>query len=109
MNFYRTQLISSITTLLLVLCILAPTAVKLSHAIYEHESLQCTEPGAIHVHEIELDCDFQKFKLSTQYYSILVNFETKILPVELIKNSDFYSFLNNYQKLPFALRGPPIS
>ncbi len=109
MNFYRTQLISSITTLLLVLCILAPTALKLSHAIYEHESLQCAEPGAVHVHEIELDCDFQKFKLSTQYYSVPVNFENQAVTVELIKNSDFYTFLNNYQKLPFALRGPPIS
>jgi hypothetical protein len=108
-KFFRAQFISTFTTLLLVLCILAPIAVKLSHAIYEHESLECSEPAAIHVHEIELDCDFQKFKLSTQYYSVPTKFENKIVAVERVKNFNFYTFLSKYQKLHFALRGPPVS
>lgn len=108
-HFFRTQFFASFTTLLLVLSILAPTVVKISHAIYEHESVACTELGEIHVHEMEFDCDFQKFKLTTQFYSLPTKFENKIDFVELVKSADFYTFLSKYQKLHFALRGPPVS
>ena len=109
MTFFRTQFISSITTLLLVLCILAPTAVKLSHAIYEHEGLECTATGAVHVHEIEFDCDFHKFKLSTQYYTVPLKLDVKMVAVKQVHHTDFYISLSKFQKRHFALRGPPIS
>ncbi len=88
--------------------ILAPSAVKLSHALYEHQDVHCDEIGSLHIHKIELDCDFQKFNLSPQQYPIY--FQTQNFSVPPIKVGAIgrYSFLSNYQKLHFALRGPPL-
>lgn len=96
-------------SLLLIAAILSPSILKISHALYEHEEQFCEDNSSVHVHEVEIDCDFQKFQLSPQLYP---NFaKTLELYPDLIKENDlnFYSFLSKYQKLHFTLRGPPIS
>ena len=99
----------SFLSIVLIAAILAPTVIKLSHAIFEHENIECLDVITDHVHKIELDCDFQKFKFSAQTYSIFIDY-TIIESFEVsIKNINKYSFLSKYQKLHFSLRGPPIS
>lgn len=93
----------------LVFSILAPTTVKLYHAIYQHQEQLCIDDSSTHVHEIEFDCDFQKFKLSPQLYPNFVNIHEVELAVVRKNDMNHYSFLNKYQKLHFDLRGPPIS
>lgn len=107
-DFFK-QLSTLVLSLLLVAAILSPTIVKLSHALYEHEEQVCNEIGSVHVHEVEIDCDFQKFQLSPQHYPVFTE-AIKVYP-NFIKENDvnYYSFLSKYQKLHFALRGPPVS
>lgn len=101
------KLITSFVSLTLIATILAPSFVKLSHAIFEHQELTCVDTSISHVHEVEFDCEFQKFKLSPQ---TLIEFPeiTKISTIEIDNQSyDRYVFLSYFQELPFALRGPP--
>ena len=107
-DFFK-QVGTTFISLVLVLAILSPALVMLSHALYEHEEQACKEIGSVHVHEIEVDCDFHKFQLSPQLYPVFAN-AVKTHPT-LIREKDFnyYSFLSKYQKLHFTLRGPPVS
>ena len=108
MEHFELQIRNSIVSLLLVVFILAPSIVKFSHAINEHELLECKEIGKLHFHKIEMDCDFQKFNLSPLIYTPLVVFPENFSVSILINRFSHYSFLSYYQNLHFALRGPPF-
>ncbi len=99
----------SLLSILLVVFLISPSIVKISHALYEHKNIECTIVGELHMHEVELDCDFQDFNLSPVYTSPLV-----FIPIPLdVRNSrmitSHYTFLSKFQKLHFALRGPPMA
>ena len=102
-----TTFLLPIMALLLVICIVAPSVIKLTHALYEHHKFDCDEKSAVHFHQVEYDCDFQKFKNAPQY--VLFSAAKDIQPSEAAqKNIDSqYFFLSQYQKLHFVLRGPP--
>ncbi len=99
--------LSSSICLLLVVCILAPSLAKLSHALFEHQHSECKNAKTLHVHEAELDCDFQKFKLSPQFYPSFWTAMEKIPVIFPQNNYPPYSFLSKFQKHHFVLRGPP--
>ena len=100
-------ILTSTISVLLVVCILAPSITKLAHALYEHHSEECTEADSLHVHEAELDCDFQKFHLSPQFTPFLIAFTSYTPEITRENTNNFYFFLSKYQKLHFVLRGPP--
>ena len=79
----------------------------MSHALVEHEHLECKAIGQLHIHEVELDCDFQDFNLSPQFNSTLVQVPRPLIIQISNKIVSQYTFLSKYQKLHFALRGPP--
>ena len=84
-----------------------PSVMKLSHAIHEHQNQKCSKDIAVHFHNAEFDCEFQKFKLSKQFYTDLDHFDF-FIPTEIREDvSASYTFLSTYQQLHFSLRGPP--
>jgi hypothetical protein len=97
----------SLISLLLVVALLSPSLVKLSHALNEHEHFECKSIGQLHAHEVELDCDFQKFNVSPQLYPSLTKALQLFKTPQYKKYFSEYTFLSKYQKLHFALRGPP--
>ncbi len=97
----------SFASLLLVVCMALPAVMKLSHAIHGHRNQQCNVDIALHLHEAEFDCDFQKFKLSQQFYKAPRHFEFQTPSASEEINDDYYFFLGTYQNLHFSLRGPP--
>ncbi len=110
MNF-KTVITSvfKILAILLVFTVLLPSVVKLTHSFNHHKHEVCDTDNThqTHFHQPDLDCDFYKFKLTTQYYS-------KLTPTSLVSiNNNFkisssqYEFVSDYQKLQTALRGPP--
>lgn len=103
------KFLTALFSLLLIVAILAPSVVKLSHALLEHQEQLCQEEGSVHIHEIELDCDFQKFNLSPQTYPIFIDFTIANDFTVLEKDVNQYTFLSKYQTLHFSLRGPPLS
>ncbi len=97
----------SLISLLMVVFILSPSLVKFSHALNGHIHFECKSNGQLHVHEVELDCDFQKFNVSAELYPTITK-APQLFKIPKYKNHfSNYTFLNKYQKLHFALRGPP--
>lgn len=97
--------------MVLALVVLFPSVVKLNHLFTHHSHHICEDDNSAitHFHETDVDCDFYKFKLTTQYF-----FQTKLTvrpaTEENFKISDSqYEFVSDFQKLQTALRGPPLS
>ncbi|MDT0559533.1 hypothetical protein RM697_12790 [Ichthyenterobacterium sp. W332] len=100
-----------ISKLIIGLCLVAsvmmPTLVKFSHAFNHHKHEVCEGDSALHFHELDLECDYFKFKLNNHYYSFterVVNNEDIFVKENLDKH---YFFYNSYQFFSFYLRGPP--
>ena len=109
MKLFRNQNFILILSLLLVAFLITPSIIKVAHALIEHEHLQCEAVGELHIHGIELDCDFEDFNISPQNHSFLVDVPKPLL-IDISKRINFqYTFLSKYQELHFALRGPPLA
>jgi hypothetical protein len=107
MSWFKEKLIFPLCSLLLVVSIFAPYAIKISHGIYEHKEFNCISHGELHIHEVEFDCDFQKFKLTTQFYPVFID-DLSVFSIALQGQDDErYIFLTKFQQFHFSLRGPP--
>lgn len=105
MHKFKEHIGFKIATLLLVVALFTPTAIKFAHIFY-HKYETCNEYKA-HLHSSHLDCTFHKFKHSTPY--TIPQFSVVFFTPE--HNHEYfdvqYSFLSKYQRLHFSLRGPP--
>lgn len=105
--WWKKKIIFPFTSIILIACLFTPYFIKIGHGIFEHKELRCVDKGELHIHEIEFDCDFHKFQISSLFY---LDFERPELFLPNIPNQkilDHYTFLSKYQKLHFVLRGPP--
>ncbi len=94
---------------MLLLAVLLPSVVKLTHAFnhHKHEVCDSDKTHQTHFHESDLDCDFYKFKLTTQYYPELTPTNLSSIYNNFKITSSQYEFSSDFQKLQPALRGPP--
>lgn len=110
MNF-KTVITSlfKVLAILLILAILMPSAVKLTHSFNHHKHEVCDNDNThkIHFHESDLDCDFYKFKLTKIQFFKLNEYQTKKQTDYFKPNSKYFTSLNNHQQLTRFLRGPP--
>ncbi|MDL5511805.1 hypothetical protein QSE00_08280 [Arenibacter sp. M-2] len=107
MKIHLRNITFSIIAVLLVGLITLPSILKLKHAIFEHHTFVCKEKGKLHIHEVELDCDYHKFNLTHLYTLTQQEFATFTIVPKTEKIINFYNFLSKYQKLHFSRRGPP--
>jgi hypothetical protein len=84
-----------------------PASSKIKHAVFEHHNFVCKEKGKLHVHEVELECEFDKFNISQFIFLEYLGFNDTGWTIKTGKIFNFYQFLSKYQKLHFSLRGPP--
>jgi len=94
----------------LVLAVLLPSAVKLSHVFTHQYHKVCSSDGEhkTHFHKSDLSCDFYKFKLTNTQF-IILNDYTIVINAKTTKTySSHYISLNNYQHLTSLVRGPPL-
>ena len=101
--------IITILSLVLVICLLIPSCIKLAHVFEDHKHEVCINKSSIHIHTLDLDCEFYKFKIANQ---LLHKF--KNVDFVSIKNNhgvidSQYHFISQYQRLHFSLRGPPFN
>lgn len=94
---------------MLVLAVLLPSVTKLTHAFthHKHEVCDTDNKHETHFHESDLNCDFYKFKLTTQYYLPLNSIQLLLVKNNFKITDSQYEFVSDYQKLQTALRGPP--
>ncbi|WP_115808732.1 hypothetical protein [Winogradskyella pacifica] len=95
--------------IMLVLSVLLPSAVKLTHAFNHHTHEVCDSDNELktHFHESDLDCDFYKFKLTNNLFLVFNNYEIIPQIIATKQLSSYYISLNNYQQLTRFVRGPP--
>jgi hypothetical protein len=108
MQNLKEHIVFKTVTLALILILLVPSIVKFSHIFSHHQHKVCIGEKSTHIHKVDLDCDFHKFKSNNHFL-----FSPKTF--NLISFSDFYktlhltyNFLNNHRPLSFSLRGPPV-
>ncbi|AUC76658.1 hypothetical protein [Olleya sp. Bg11-27] len=97
-----------IAAIVLLLAVMLPSAVKFTHVFENHKHEVCTDYSTNHMHQIDLECEFFKFKLNTQYYPTfevsLINSTHNFSEI----NTTLYNFNYNHQQLSYSLRGPPF-
>ena len=103
----KEHIVVKLLVVLMVILLLTPTGVKFTHIFNHHTHKVCEGELSTHIHQVDLDCDFFKFKINKSFtYTIFkINFFTQ-KKIQL-KITPPYLFLSEYQQLHFSLRGPP--
>lgn len=107
MKFLKQHIFFKGLTLILVFTLLLPSAVKSMHIFENHQHEVCYGEVDAHFHTLDIDCEFYNFKINIPF-TFPENAPVLIPYIEIkgIITSD-YSFLSEYQRLHFSLRGPP--
>ncbi|WP_298896159.1 hypothetical protein [uncultured Psychroserpens sp.] len=96
-----------LASLLLAFVLVLPSVVKFSHALSSHEHEVCFIKNQTHFHNIDIDCEFYKFKLSNSLYIQLENYSLTANDKLYKPITTYHNFLKSHQHLPSYLRGPP--
>jgi hypothetical protein len=104
---FKEHIIYKFSIVVLAIALLTPSFVKLSHVFEDHVHEVCDNPQKIHFHEVDLDCEFYKFKLNKKFIFAFNGFQFLNVVENHKPNSSQYQFLSDYQFLQFSLRGPP--
>lgn len=105
----RTSFLNKIIAFLLAISLLQPYEHKFAHLFTHHKDDVCLgifkKP---HLHEINKNCDFYKFKIAVPQTSPPDSQLNVFIPQEnQIQIVSHYSFINQHQPLHFSLRAPP--
>lgn len=107
MKLLKEHIIFKCITLLLVCFLLTPSFVKLGHVFENHKHEICIEKQNTHIHALDLDCEFYKFKVNNNFTLNVLTFNLLTLELHPKVYTSQYHFISDYQRLPYALRGPP--
>lgn len=67
MTSFLQKRIGIIVSLIMTVAILAPSMIKLGHALHGHNSeKKCVSYGTNHIHSSDFDCDFHDFTLASK-------------------------------------------
>lgn len=95
--------------LLLAMAILSPNAVKLTHAFSHHTHEVCVDGlSDTHLHSLDLDCEFYKFKLQKDITFIASSYSEAEVSTSTRLSGTLYVFSYTHQHLSFSLRAPPV-
>lgn len=84
-----------------------PSTLKINHALFEHNNFVCKNNGELHVHEVEMECEFHKYNISHFIFHEDTGLDNYNWTIKTVKIFNFYRFLSKYQQLHFSKRGPP--
>jgi len=109
MNKIPLNIFQKYSLLFMVVALLFPSAVSISH-IYAHERQEvCHNYFDTHLHKKNVDCELCKFHPTPVIAFDLFHFNlNQAIPANK-KFFNHYQFLSDFQKLSFELRGPPAS
>jgi len=107
-NPIKEHTIYKLSVVVLALVLLTPTFVKFSHVFEVHSAYEiCKNPQKTHFHKFNLDCEFCKLKLNTQWFFDTNSFQFVNKQEHYQVTSLHYSCQSKYLPLPFLVRGPP--
>ncbi|MBU2952082.1 hypothetical protein KO493_15385 [Tamlana agarivorans] len=102
------HIIFKVFTLCLVLSLLFPAATKFVHLFEHHNHEVCKDGDTTHIHQVDLDCEFQKFSLHTHIFiSDTSAYWTAVKRPSKVSITT-YKTLKHHKPLSYSLRGPPV-
>ena len=107
MKLLREHIIFKVLVIVLIASLITPYCVKFAHVFTHHTHEVCLGEKNTHLHKLDLDCEFYKFKLAKNFTCDLFNIELLLENKESHQIVSHYHFLSKYQSLHFSLRGPP--
>ncbi|HET8753045.1 MAG TPA: hypothetical protein VFM59_01710 [Salinimicrobium sp.] len=99
--------VSKFSLICLAFLLLFPSALSSAHYFTGHEHVFCNHYSDSHFHQESVDCQLFKFHRAAYTSTEISDFVIFNPKVERQKSTSFYCFLSEYEKLSFALRGPP--
>lgn len=89
--------------------LLLPSFLSFNHVFVHDFNIACDDHSTTHLHQSSLDCELCDFHPSPIITFNFSNYElNEVIPINK-KFFNSYEFLSDFQKLSFALRGPPAS
>ncbi len=107
MNQNKLHIVSRLAVVILTMVLLVPSVVKFSHVLEDHKHEICKGEYQSHLHEVDLDCEFFKFKLNNTVFFEIANFECFQVEHNQEFSPEHYIFLKGHQQRTAYLRGPP--
>lgn len=108
MHNIKQHIVFKSIAMLLMLAMLFPTALKLSHTFNHHTHEVCDGFSDTHFHSLDLECEFYKFKIQKDFiFDVAVHSEFESTAI-IHFQSVLYFFSYNHQHLSFSLRAPPV-
>ncbi len=107
MYLYKKHIAFKIFTLIVVVSLLVPSAIKFTHAFAHHKHEVCLGGNNAHLHTLDLECEFYKFKTNTPFTLVLFNIDLFLSNTINERITSQYHFISDYQRLQISLRGPP--
>jgi len=104
---FKEHIIFKFSIVLLVIALLTPSFVKFSHIFKDHVHEVCSNPNKAHFHNVDLDCEFYKFKLNKKLFFASNEFQCLNVTENHKLTISYYQYLSDYQFLHFSPRGPP--
>ncbi|WP_298901986.1 hypothetical protein [uncultured Psychroserpens sp.] len=109
MSDKKQHISTKLVALLLAFTLIVPSVVKFSHALSSHEHEVCFDENQTHFHNVDVDCEFYKFKLSNSLYIQLEDYSLSADDTIYKPIIPYHNFLKSHQQLFSFLRGPPCS
>ena len=107
MQNYKEHIVLRLLSLMLIIAVALPSVVKFNHIFESHEHDICSNNTTVHIHAVDFDCEFYKFKLNNSY-SFTFN---EVSFVEQENNHKIttsqYQFISSHKHTGIELRGPP--
>ena len=107
MNAFKEHIIYKISTVILVIALLTPSFVKFFHVFEVHAHVICKNQQKTHFHELDLDCQFYKFKLKTQFSTLQQTYDLLVIEDNYQYISSCYQLISQNTFSSLSLRGPP--
>lgn len=89
--------------------LLFPNLVGLSHIFAHQDHEACFDFTQTHYHKKSLDCELSDLRNNQLMAFEALNYQFYFPFIPILKSTDFYQLLSDYQKLAFELRGPPAN
>lgn len=107
MNNNKTYKLLAGIAMILCFVLLVPSAVKFLHIFENHQHETCLGEHTTHLHKIDKDCEFYKFKVNQPFTFSNTNYTEVKKDLKTQKIFFNYNFSNSHQPLYFSLRAPP--
>lgn len=97
----------TITSILLLVALLFPSAVQFAHAFENHDHRPCEEIST-HLHQDSTECQVCDFQMATFEYKIIA-YPEFLIPTIISKAEKLFSslLLSSFKKTNTQLRAPP--